>query len=153
PWLTLARSGGRKKVESLGHRHALELAAAAQSMKHAFAFRVSVGGVEGDRAERRVESQRRLASRLGLGFQRREQLAADPEPSVPGVDVDRSNLAAIRGLNSQFYTPEQIAAWSSDKQPERYVQALADGEFMVVAESPEGVTVGFGSSKGDGSSR
>jgi GNAT superfamily N-acetyltransferase len=72
-----------------------------------------------------------------------------PATRYDAPDIARVHVAAIRGLNAQYYTAEQIAAWSSDKQPERYVQALAEGEFMVVAESPEGVIVGFGSSKAD----
>lgn len=72
-----------------------------------------------------------------------------PATALDAPTIARVHVAAIRDLNSPFYTPEQIAAWSSDKQPERYVQALEDGEFMVVAELPEGDIVGFGSSMGD----
>lgn len=69
-------------------------------------------------------------------------------PDAPGIA--RVHVAAIRGLGSQHYTADQISAWSSDKHPERYVAALADGEFMVVAQRvPDGVIVGFGSSKAD----
>jgi putative acetyltransferase len=71
-----------------------------------------------------------------------------PATAHDAPSIARVHVAAI-GLNAQFYTSEQIAAWSSDKQPERYVQALADGELMVVAVSPEGAIVGFASSMGD----
>jgi putative acetyltransferase len=66
---------------------------------------------------------------------------------APGIA--RVHVAAIRDLASSFYTPEQVAAWSSGKQPARYLQALEDGEVMFVAESPSGAVVGFGSSKGN----
>jgi GNAT superfamily N-acetyltransferase len=72
-------------------------------------------------------------------------------PATPGdaPEIARVHVAAIRSLASH-YTAAQIAAWTADKQPERYVAALAEGEFMVVAQrSEDGPIVGFAGGRGD----
>lgn len=72
-----------------------------------------------------------------------------PATALDAPSIARVHVAAIRGLGSQHYTADQIAAWSANKHPERYRQALADGEFMVVAERlADGEVVGFASRQG-----
>ena len=51
-----------------------------------------------------------------------------------------AHAASIRGLATDHYTAEQIAAWSSGKNPERYP---VDTEEMYVAVK-DGEVVGFG---------
>jgi putative acetyltransferase len=73
-----------------------------------------------------------------------------PATALDAPSIARVHVAAIRGLGSQHYTADQIAAWSADKHPDRYRQALADGEFMVVAERlADGELVGFASRQGN----
>ena len=59
------------------------------------------------------------------------------------------HAASIRGLASKHYEAAQVAAWAGRKEPERYEQALRDGEVMFVAQRGDGVIVGFGSYRAD----
>src|SRR5215212_3823690 len=44
------------------------------------------------------------------------------------------HVASIRGLCATDYTTEQIDGWAGAKHPDRYRQAMAEGERMFVAE-------------------
>lgn len=63
--------------------------------------------------------------------------------------IVKVHVASIRGLAREVYSAEQIASWSGGKEPERYRQAMRDGEVMFVAVGEDGVLVGFAGYAGD----
>ena len=50
--------------------------------------------------------------------------------------------AAVKGINTTLYTPEEIQAWAVPRKPESYAEAIRSKEF-VVAEDGSAI-VGFG---------
>ena len=57
--------------------------------------------------------------------------------SIMSVHVD-----AVTGIQTSFYTTEEIQAWAAPKKPESYEESIRSKEFFV-AEA-DGVIVGFG---------
>ena len=52
------------------------------------------------------------------------------------------HAAAVRGIRTALYTPEEIQAWAVPKKPESYEESIHSKEFFVAEEG--GVIVGFG---------
>ncbi|HYG09800.1 MAG TPA: GNAT family N-acetyltransferase [Pyrinomonadaceae bacterium] len=52
------------------------------------------------------------------------------------------HAAAVAGIRTALYTPEEIQAWAVPKQPEAYEESIASKEFFVAEEG--GAMVGFG---------
>jgi putative acetyltransferase len=52
------------------------------------------------------------------------------------------HIAAVNGIRTTLYTPEEIMAWAIPKKPESYEESIRGKEFFVAEES--GVIVGFG---------
>jgi putative acetyltransferase len=50
--------------------------------------------------------------------------------------------AAVTGIRTDLYTPEEIQAWAVPKQPESYEESIRSKEFFVAEE--DGIIVGFG---------
>ena len=57
------------------------------------------------------------------------------------------HLASIRGLGSQHYTDEQVAAWGHDRDPDDYPIESEETYFLVAADETD--VVGFGWMKPD----
>lgn len=68
-------------------------------------------------------------------------------------ELCRTQIAAIRGGASRYYSPEQIRAWLDHVTPSAYEAALATGKeiYMVVTQepTPERSVLGFGYSNED----
>jgi N-acetylglutamate synthase-like GNAT family acetyltransferase len=58
-------------------------------------------------------------------------------PAIAGV-----HAAAVSGIRSAHYTPEEIRAWAAPKKPESYEESIDSKEFFVAEK--DGVMVGFG---------
>ncbi len=56
--------------------------------------------------------------------------------------IARVHAAAVKSVGAEFYTPEEIQAWSMPKPPESYETAIRDKEFFAVENND--VVVGFG---------
>src|SRR5688572_9812861 len=52
------------------------------------------------------------------------------------------HAAAVRGISTDLYTPEEIRAWAVPKKPESYEESITSKEFFVAED--KGVIVGFG---------
>ena len=52
------------------------------------------------------------------------------------------HAAAVRGIRTAFYTPEEIQAWAVPKEPESYEESIRSKEFFVAEDS--GAILGFG---------
>src|SRR5688572_8051599 len=52
------------------------------------------------------------------------------------------HAAAVRGISTDLYTPEEIQSWAVPKNPESYEESIRSKEFFVADES--GLIVGFG---------
>jgi putative acetyltransferase len=52
------------------------------------------------------------------------------------------HVAAVKGISTTLYTPEEIQAWAVPKNPERYEQIIHTKEFLIADE--DGVVLGFG---------
>lgn len=52
------------------------------------------------------------------------------------------HAAAVTGIRTSLYTPEEIQAWAVPKKPESYEESIHSKEFLVAEEG--GVIVGFG---------
>jgi len=52
------------------------------------------------------------------------------------------HAAAVRGISTGLYTPEEIQAWAVPRKPESYEESIRRKEFFVAEEG--GVIVGFG---------
>ena len=52
------------------------------------------------------------------------------------------HAAAVRGISTALYTPEEIQAWAVPKKPESYEESIRSQEFFVAEH--ESVIVGFG---------
>jgi N-acetylglutamate synthase-like GNAT family acetyltransferase len=65
--------------------------------------------------------------------------SAQPEDcdSIAGV-----HAAAVKGINTTLYTPEEIQAWAVPRKPESYAEAISSKEFIVAEDSR--AIVGFG---------
>jgi GNAT superfamily N-acetyltransferase len=50
--------------------------------------------------------------------------------------------AAVTGIRSDFYTPEEIQAWAVPKKPESYEEYIRSREFFVAEDGD--IIVGFG---------
>ncbi|HBB88032.1 MAG TPA: hypothetical protein DC047_10490 [Blastocatellia bacterium] len=56
--------------------------------------------------------------------------------------IVRVHSAAVAGIRTALYTPEEIQSWAIPKKPESYQDAIRSKEFFVAEE--EGVVMGFG---------
>ena len=56
--------------------------------------------------------------------------------------IARVHVAAVEGIRTVLYTPEEIQAWSFPKKPENYLESICNKEFFVAEE--DDVIVGFG---------
>jgi N-acetylglutamate synthase-like GNAT family acetyltransferase len=52
------------------------------------------------------------------------------------------HAAAVGGIRTALYTPEEIRAWAVPKKPESYEESIVSKEFFVAEEG--GTIVGFG---------
>ena len=52
------------------------------------------------------------------------------------------HAAAVRGISTALYTPEEIQAWAVPKKPESYEESIRSKEFFVAED--DGNIVGFG---------
>ena len=52
------------------------------------------------------------------------------------------HAAAVSGIRTALYTPEEIQAWAVPKEPERYEESIRSKEFFVAEDS--GAILGFG---------
>jgi predicted protein tyrosine phosphatase/ribosomal protein S18 acetylase RimI-like enzyme len=52
------------------------------------------------------------------------------------------HAAAVRGIRTALYTPDEIQAWAVPRKPESYEESIRSKEFLVAEEG--GVIVGFG---------
>ena len=52
------------------------------------------------------------------------------------------HTAAVTGIRTALYTPEEIYAWAVPKKPESYEESIVSKEFFVAEEG--GTIVGFG---------
>ena len=50
--------------------------------------------------------------------------------------------AAVTGIRTSLYTPEEIQAWAVPKKPESYEEAIRSKEFFVAEDA--GIILGFG---------
>ena len=50
--------------------------------------------------------------------------------------------AAVKGIRTALYTPEEIQAWAVPKQPKSYEESIRSKEFFVAEE--DGIIIGFG---------
>ncbi len=57
--------------------------------------------------------------------------------------ISSVHSAAVRGIRTALYTPEELQAWAVPKQPESYEETIRSKEFFV-AEDEGGVILGFG---------
>ena len=57
--------------------------------------------------------------------------------SIAGV-----HAAAVSGIRTALYTPEEIQAWAVPKKPESYKDSIRNKEFFVAEDS--GAILGFG---------
>lgn len=51
------------------------------------------------------------------------------------------HAAAVKGIRTDRYTPEEIQAWATPKKPESYEESIRTKEFFV---AEDGAIVGFG---------
>lgn len=56
--------------------------------------------------------------------------------------IVRVHSAAVTGIRTTLYTPEEIQSWAIPKKPESYQDAIRSKEFFVAEE--DGVVMGFG---------
>lgn len=56
--------------------------------------------------------------------------------------IVRVHSAAVAGIRTNLYTPEEIQSWSIPKQPESYEDAIRIKEFFVAEQ--DGTIMGFG---------
>jgi N-acetylglutamate synthase-like GNAT family acetyltransferase len=56
--------------------------------------------------------------------------------------IVRVHTAAVAGIRTTLYTPEEIQSWAIPKNPESYWDSIRDKEFFVAEEG--GVVMGFG---------
>lgn len=56
--------------------------------------------------------------------------------------IVRVHSAAVAGISTTLYTPEEIQSWSIPKKPESYEESIRIKEFFVAEE--DGIIVGFG---------
>jgi N-acetylglutamate synthase-like GNAT family acetyltransferase len=52
------------------------------------------------------------------------------------------HAAAVKGIRTALYTPEEIQAWAVPKQRESYEESIRSKEFCVAEE--DGIIIGFG---------
>jgi putative acetyltransferase len=52
------------------------------------------------------------------------------------------HAAAVRGIRTTLYTPEEIQAWAIPRKPESYEESIRSKEFFVAEEGD--IIVGFG---------
>jgi N-acetylglutamate synthase-like GNAT family acetyltransferase len=52
------------------------------------------------------------------------------------------HVAAVNGIRTTLYTPEELHAWAVPKNPERYDDIIRTKEFLIAEE--DGVILGFG---------
>lgn len=56
--------------------------------------------------------------------------------------IARVHAAAVSGIRTALYTPEEIQAWAVPKKPESYEESIRGKEFFVAEDS--GAILGFG---------
>ena len=56
--------------------------------------------------------------------------------------IQTVHVAAVTGIRTALYTPEEIQAWSTPKKPESYEESIRNKEFFVAEE--DNAIVGFG---------
>lgn len=56
--------------------------------------------------------------------------------------IGNVHSAAVAGIHTELYTPEEIQAWAVPKKPESYEESIRVKEFFVAEE--DGKIVGFG---------
>lgn len=56
--------------------------------------------------------------------------------------IGKVHTAAVAGIHTNLYTPEEIQSWSVPKQPESYEESIRSKEFLVAED--DGIIVGFG---------
>lgn len=56
--------------------------------------------------------------------------------------IVRVHSAAVAGIRTTLYTPEEIQSWAIPKKPESYEESIRIKEFFVAEE--DGIIVGFG---------
>lgn len=54
----------------------------------------------------------------------------------------RVHMRAIRDIAKSHYTPEEIEAWASPRNPAHYIESIRNKEFYVAEE--DGAVIGFG---------
>jgi putative acetyltransferase len=64
--------------------------------------------------------------------------------SVDAQEIYHLHIDSIRMICAADYTPEQIKAWADPKQPQDYIDAMANGEIIFVAEESDRLS-GFAS--------
>ena len=52
------------------------------------------------------------------------------------------HVAAVTGIHTDLYTPEEIQSWAAPKKPESYKESINNKEFFVADDN--GVLLGFG---------
>lgn len=57
-------------------------------------------------------------------------------------EIWRVHMRAIREIANSHYTPAEIEAWASPREPEHYVESIRNKEFYVAEE--DGAVIGFG---------
>ena len=58
------------------------------------------------------------------------------------TSVGSVHAAAVRGISTALYSPEEIQAWAVPKKPESYEESIRSKEFLVAED--DGNIVGFG---------
>jgi putative acetyltransferase len=56
--------------------------------------------------------------------------------------IVKVHSAAVAGIRTTLYTPEEIQAWAVPKKPESYEESIRSKEFFVAEE--DGIIMGFG---------
>lgn len=56
--------------------------------------------------------------------------------------IMKVHAAAVAGIRTSLYTPEEIQAWAVPKKPESYEESIRSKEFFVAEE--DGIIIGFG---------
>jgi len=56
--------------------------------------------------------------------------------------IGNVHTAAVAGIRTSLYTPEELKAWAVPKQRESYEESIRSNEFFVAEEN--GIIIGFG---------
>lgn len=55
--------------------------------------------------------------------------------------IARVHHAAVTGIHTTLYTPEEIQSWATPKKPESYEESIRSKEFFVAED--DGLVIGF----------